>query len=169
MGKQNLLSEEFIKSQTQKTDKPPQYFEGILQLRECSHEVQDFVIEECKKNNRGRIGKVKSSKGGFDFYMQSNTFLGHLEKKLKDNFVGEFTKTATLHTKDKQTSKDLYRITVLFRQSPFKKGDNLLIKGDIYNIISIGKKVIAKELKTNKKSTFTFHELKELKARINEE
>jgi NMD protein affecting ribosome stability and mRNA decay len=146
-------------------DKPLNYFEGILQLRECSSEVYDYVEEQCAKDEYGAYSKVQKVVNGHDYYMQFNPFLRKLGKRLKHNFDGQLTETATLHSRDSQGNKDLYRVTVLFRQSEFTKGDKIEIQGEMYEIVIIGKKIIAKKLPNGKKEHFTIDRLKELKAR----
>jgi NMD protein affecting ribosome stability and mRNA decay len=146
-------------------DKPANYFEGILQLRECSKEVYEYVEEQCLKDQYGAYSKIERVINGYDFYMQYNPFLRKLGKRLKNNFEGQLTETATLHTKDRQSNKELYRVTVLFRQSDFSKGDKIDIQGEEYEVVMTGKKVIVKKLPNGKKEHFTIDKLKELKVR----
>lgn len=96
-----------------------EYFEGILQLRDIKQEVTDFCLEDIEKHSeKGGIffSKTEEVKNGVDFYCSSNKYLMHLGKKLKKRFKGELKTSAKLFTKNKQTSKDVYRVTVLFRQ-----------------------------------------------------
>ena len=148
-----------------KEEKPANYFEGILQLRDVSQEVIDFVEENCMMQGPRMVSKVKKVKNGFDFYIQSNKYLTKLGKLIRSNFDGELTKSASLHTKDKQSSKELYRLTILFREANFSKGDIITVKGERYQIIGISKDVLAKDLLTNKKKHFSFEQLRQLKAR----
>ena len=140
--------------------KPPNYFEGILQLREVSQEVVDFVEDACIGSDRGQVAKVKKVKNGFDFYMQSNPFLRQLAKKIKENFSGELVTTATLHTRDTKSNKDLYRVTVMFRELPVKKGDTFTLNGDEFEVLGVSEKILARDLKTKKKKQFRFSELR---------
>ncbi len=39
-----------------------------------------------------------------------------MAKKLSQSFKGDLKSTRTLHTRDKQRSKELYRVTVCFRK-----------------------------------------------------
>ena len=92
-----------------------QYFEGILQLRNPSQEAINFVINQFKNNSKEWIAKEEKLKTGIDYYISSNHFLLALGKRLKKSFKGELKISRRLHSKDRMTSRQLYRVTVLFR------------------------------------------------------
>ena len=96
-------------------DKNPQYFQGILQLRNPHEESIRFIRNQFKKNPKVWIAKEVNIKTGIDFYVSSNKFLMSLGKKLKKSFKGELKVSRKLHTKNRLTSKNVYRVTVLFR------------------------------------------------------
>lgn len=118
--------------------KHPSYFEAILQLREVSDKVIDFVKNEVEKA-KIPIAKEKKVKNGFDFYLADNQFTKSLGKKLQQKFGGQVLTTASLHTQKK--GKDLYRVTVLFRGIDFKKGDKVSYQGEEYEVKAIGKDI----------------------------
>lgn len=91
-----------------------QYFEAKLQLRPFNKEVFNYVIKQIKKNNV-LIAKEVKLKYGIDLYLTSNRFALALGKKLKKAFKGTLKISRTLYSRDRQTSKTLYRVTVLFR------------------------------------------------------
>ncbi len=93
----------------------PQYFEGTLQLRNPNEEVLNFISNQFKRNEKVWIAKQERLKTGIDLYVSSNKFLLKLGKKLKKSFKGELKTSRTLHTKNRLTSKNVYRVTVLFR------------------------------------------------------
>ena len=93
----------------------PQYFEGILQLRNPNEEVLNFISNQFKRNEKVWIAKQERLKTGIDLYISSNKFLLALGKKLKKSFKGELKTSRKLHTKNRLTSKNVYRVTVLFR------------------------------------------------------
>ncbi|MBS3176865.1 hypothetical protein J4457_06545 [Candidatus Woesearchaeota archaeon] len=138
--------------------KNPQYFEGILQVRDCTDEVIDFVREQALKHPFAFISKEKLVLGGGDFYFSDKRFLRSLGRKLEESFVGELKTSATLHTKSKETSKDLYRLTILFRQMSFKKGGELSYKGEVVRVIHVGNNVIVQDVKTGKKFHISLQE-----------
>ena len=91
------------------------YFEAILQIRPFNKEVLDYVVKQVEKNDQLLIAKIEELKEGVDFYMSSQRQTISLGKKLKRVFNGEIKITRKLHTLNKQTSKNVYRVTVLFR------------------------------------------------------
>ncbi|MFH2028311.1 MAG: NMD3-related protein [Nanoarchaeota archaeon] len=96
-------------------DKNPDYFEGILQLRNPSEEALNFVLNQFKKNDKVWISKEVKLKTGIDLYVSSNRFLSSIGKKLKKSFKGKLITSKRLHTKNRLTSKEVYRGTVCFR------------------------------------------------------
>lgn len=150
---------------SEKQEKPINYFEGILQLREVSKDVFDYVEEECLNEHPRMVAKVLQVRGGYDLYLQNNKFLTKLGKRIQTRFCGELLKTASLHTRDTQKNKDLYRLTVLFRQHEYGKGDTILFQGEEYLIVSAEGKVHLKNNKTGKKMITTYKKLKDYKAR----
>ena len=91
------------------------YYEGTLQLRNPNEEVINFIKNQFKNNEKVWVAKYETLKTGIDIYISSNRFLLALGKKLKKSFKGELKTSRKLHTKHKMTSKEVYRVTVLFR------------------------------------------------------
>lgn len=120
------------------------YFEGILQLRSPNKEVADFIRCEAAKESQ-IITKEEKVRNGIDFYFASKKFLRTLGHRLQRTFSGELKFSARLHTRNRQTSRDVYRLHILFRVSALKKGDSIDYKGEKIKIISIGKKIFAKK------------------------
>ncbi len=94
------------------------YYEGKLQLRNPNEEVLNFINNQFKNNEKVWIAKAERLKTGIDLYISSNRFLLSLGKKLKKSFKGELKTSRKLFSKSRLTSKQLYRVTVLFRLSP---------------------------------------------------
>ncbi len=136
----------------------PTYFEGILQLRNPSQEVVDFVEDSVERDKKCWVSEIKEVRNGLDFYLSSNQYLKTLGKKLKEKFPGELKMSSSLHTKSK-TGKDLYRGTVLFRFIDIKKGDQIEDKGEEYEVLGVGTKVLMKNIKTGKKKQLGFEEI----------
>ena len=142
-------------------DRPKTYFEGVLQLRNPTPAIIDFVADEVEKTPSVWIAKTKKLKNGIDLFLSSNKFLADIARKLKDNFTGEILRSNTLFSEDKQTSKVLYRGCYLFRYYDIKKGDKVIIRGQTIQIIAIGKELLAKDMETQRKVHIKFADLKD--------
>ena len=97
------------------------YFEGILQLRETTDEIANWVRNKVQKDAKAVITKEKPVTNGIDLYFNDQHYLQSLGKKLKLQFGGTLTISRRLHTVHKITSKLLYRVSVLYKPLPFKR------------------------------------------------
>jgi NMD protein affecting ribosome stability and mRNA decay len=135
------------------------YYEGILQLRNPTKEIIEFVKNQIKKKPDVLITAEKKVTNGIDLYMTSQKHIRIIGKRLKKNFCGELKVSSKLHTKNRQTSKNVYRINVLFRAVKCDVGDILTFKGDMIKILKLGKRILAKDLQTGKKLSITYKDL----------
>ena len=135
------------------------YYEGILQLRNVGNEVVNFAIKEIDKEPSAKISEIKEAGDGFDIYITRQKFLRSLGNKLQKQFGGQVVVSRRIFTRNRQTSRDLYRVNLLFRLPPFKKGDIIGYKGDKIKIMQMHKKVLAKDIKTGKKLNLSFKDL----------
>jgi len=118
------------------------YFEAIVQLR-------NIKFEDVEKYF-GQITKLEKVRNGFDVYMASSQKAKNIAKHFQN--LGAQTKlSATLHTKDKITSKDLYRLTILVKFPDYKKGDILNIDNMPWKIVKYNP-LTARNLFTGKSS-----------------
>lgn len=122
------------------------YFEGILQLRHPTLEVQKYL-----QPHSCQISKVTKETNGFDYYFISQRFLRAIGKDLARRFPGELVTSRRLHTRSRQTGKDVYRVTVLFRCYRIAKGDIVTIRGSSYTVLMVGKKVYVQDNRTKEK------------------
>ncbi len=135
--------------------KPNNYFEGMLQLRDCTQEVYDYV-EERMKEEKVTIADTKEFPNGVNHKVSSNPFLIKLSTELPKKFSGEVKISRKLYSRDHLTQKEIWRITLLFKQYPFKIGEVIDHRGDKVKVMSISKsKVTVKDMKTGKKSFLT--------------
>ena len=93
----------------------PSYYEGVLQLRNPSDECLNFIKNQFKNNKKAWIAKEEYYKTGIDLYISSNKFLLKLGKALKKSFKGKLVITRRIFTQNRLTSKNVYRMTVLFK------------------------------------------------------
>lgn len=144
-----------------KYDRNPDYFEGVLQLRNITPELEAFVHNSLSREHV-RIAKAIPQPLGIDLYVSSNKFILKLAKKLKETFSGELKISSRLFTKNRQTSKNVYRMSVFFKQTLFHRGDCITIRGNTVKILSIGNKIRAQDIKTGKKYEYSFLDMEKV-------
>ena len=145
-----------------KHDVHENYFQGVLQLRNPSDELLVYVFESVDSaGDEVWISKEKKVKNGFDFYLSNNKFLRRIAEQLKNKFFGQTKVTATLHTRDALRSKELFRVTVLFRLAPFKRGEIFPVRGSEMKVVNIGDKVTLKDLKTGKNRLIAYEDVEQ--------
>lgn len=130
-----------------------EYLEGILQLRDVKQEIIDFVYSEVEANRVGGVHITKATplKNGIDLQITSKKFLRVIGKKLKLRFNGELKENAKLFSRDKQKSKHIYRLNVLFKGRKYKIGE-VIEKGEQkIKIKSLGQHVCGVDIDTGKK------------------
>ncbi len=121
------------------TGKHPQYYEAILQLRDISQDVVNYVETEFMRA-KIPLTKALEVKNGIDFYVADSQFTRSLGKRLQEKFGGELLITASLYGVKKD--REVYRVTVLFRVAPFRKGDTVQYRGEEYIVKVMGKKMV---------------------------
>lgn len=141
-------------------EKSASYFEGILQLRDTSNEVLNYVKHLVGQKPDVHIAKIQKLKTGLDIYISSQRFLRTLGLALQKKFGGELVVSRRLHTTHHLTSRFLYRVNVLFRQHHCKKGDIITVRGKKYEVINCGKKIFCRDIKTNQKVQLNYNMLK---------
>ncbi|MEW5897345.1 MAG: NMD3-related protein [Nanoarchaeota archaeon] len=135
----------------------PQYFEAILQLRECSPAAVNFAEKEMGAKKIPLAKKV-TVKNGFDYYLADKDFTKALGKKLQEQFGGELNTTASIF--GRKDGKDLYRLTILFRGISFKKGDFVEYKGENYKVVLVGRDILLQDVKTGGKVHVWYKDIK---------
>lgn len=142
-------------------DKHQDYFEGVLQLRDPRKEIKQYIrkIFSDAKRPDVWISKEEKVRGGIDFYVSSQKFLRGLGHKIQDKFGGEIKNSRKIHTRDKQSGKDLYRAFLLFRPSKYVKGQVIEYRGEKIKIISAVREIYGINLKTKKKVHIKFDKL----------
>lgn len=140
--------------------KSSQYYEGILQLRNPNKKVRAFVKNQIDKKEGVFISKIVKVRNGFDYYISSNRFLKNLGYKLREQFGGELKMSSKLYSRDRQTSKELHRLNVLYRCCDFKRGSIIEVRGEKIKVVGLGKRVQGKRLKDGKRIFIDFKELR---------
>jgi NMD protein affecting ribosome stability and mRNA decay len=128
----------------------PNYFQGILQLRDVTEKVYAFVKAQLDKRDDVAVTKTVKYPNGADLYLTSQKFVSAIGKKLKESFGGELKITSKLHTRSK-TGKDLYRVTALYRPIKYKRGDIVNVRGEDVKLLQVGNRIFARVMKSGKK------------------
>ena len=136
------------------------YFEGILQLRETPDEIANWVRNKVQKDAKAVITKEKPVTNGIDLYFNDQHYLQRLGKTLKLQFGGTLTISRRLHTVHKITSKLLYRVSVLYKPLPFKRGDIIDVHGEQAIVLAVGSKVQIRYLSSSKKDVISADRLR---------
>lgn len=99
-----------------KITKHENYFEAVIQIRDPTDELINLINNQLKKNPDVFISNVFAQKDGFDIYISSQRFARNLGNKMKRAFRdSELKMTRSIYSRNRQTSKDIYRVTVMFR------------------------------------------------------
>ncbi len=134
------------------------YYEGILQLRNASAESREyakkFLLSKSKK--QVLVNKVVDKNSSVDYYFTDKKKMRPLALKLVRNFGGYISENPQLFSKDKQTSKDIYRQNILVELPPFGEGD-VIVMGETLILVKKAEKIITGiNLETGKKTTFSY-------------
>ena len=125
------------------------YFEGTLQLRNVNDEIIDF-IKDYLKNNNVFISKESKQPKGYDITVSDKKKIQNFGSMLQKKYGGILKISPRLHTRNKQTSKDVYRVNVYFEAPDYKVGDVIKVEKKLIIIAGIKKNVIGKDLATDK-------------------
>ena len=141
--------------------KHPSYFEAVLQLRDCSEKIIEYVEEQIIRY-KIPLAKVMKLKKGIDFYLADNQFTRALGKKLQIKFGGDYNVTSSLW--GRKSGKEVYRLTVLFRSIGFKKHDTVEFEGERYNVkMLLGTKLMLQNEKTGQKIQVKYKDIEQVK------
>jgi NMD protein affecting ribosome stability and mRNA decay len=121
-----------------------EYYEGILQLRNVRDDVLECIRDFVDKNkDRGFfITKEKKAYGGLDFYVTSQRIIQTLGKRLEARFGGKCVVSPHLQSRDRQKSKNLYRVNVLYRVPAVCLGDLVSWDKGVGMVLKVGKKKV---------------------------
>ena len=130
------------------------YFEAILQIRSPNFNVLDKSVDFLQKRvenlrHKGMfINRTERLDDGYDLYVTSRKIAMTLGKELQGQYGGEFKASPQLFSRNKQTSKNIYRVNVLVRLPEFEKGDILLYDEKIFRVEKLGSKIKLQDLMT---------------------
>lgn len=132
-----------------------EYYEAILQVRSSSFKVLEESIELLKKRvenlrHKGMfINKVKQVNEGYDLYMTNNKIAQALGRELYEAYGGIYKASPHLFSRNRQTSKNIYRVNVFVRLPDFEKADVILANDKVFKVEKLGKKIKLLDLDKN--------------------
>jgi NMD protein affecting ribosome stability and mRNA decay len=134
--------------QRQKTS----YFDGILQIRSSRKDVMQHIQERISTalNHRVFISNIEEHKNGVDLYFSDKRKMQRIAHDLHDRFGGTLSEHPTLFSYNHQSSKDLYRLTILLTLPTMIKGDVVDSSGTPVLITKVAGMVQGKNIITGK-------------------
>ena|SRR3989338_11389652 len=142
------------------TGKHPQYFEAILQLRDITPEVLAFVEEDIQ-HYRIPVPKIIKLKTGYDFYLADSNYAKALGRKLQQQFNGKPLISQSVY--GQKDGKQVFRVTILFRQASFQKGDIVSYKGEEHQVLLMDNEIVLQHQQTGKKLRVKYREINLIK------
>ncbi|NQU79810.1 hypothetical protein HQ545_08645 [Candidatus Woesearchaeota archaeon] len=128
-----------------------QYFEGTLQLRDVTPELIDFVRDDISAREGVHINKESGKGCNIDMRISSARYLRALGSKLVKKYNGELKSTSKLFSWNKQTSREIHRVNLLFRLRNYKIGDIVETNGMNVKVTTVGRRVTGIDMETGKK------------------
>ncbi len=139
----------------QKAKEGSEYYEGVLQIRNASMEVKDFVKNHVNKSDFF-VNKLVDKGSSVDFYLTSKKEQVIIAKKIVNHFGGLIENNAKLFSKDRMTSKEIFRVNTLVILPLFKEGDVIEYSDKPVLIKSLGKTIKGFDLENAKKVSLSF-------------
>ena len=127
-----------------------------MQLRNPNEVVLDFIKKKVHEHKDVFVSQRKEVTDGIDIFFSSRRFVYNLGHKLQKEFGGELKVSPRIFTRNKLTSKDVYRLEVYYRLPSVKKGDSITLRGEDYMVLVVAKKLYVRHKKTGKKSWVDF-------------
>jgi len=133
------------------------YFEGILQVRNASNEVLDFIKNDLAKNrSKGfHINKetyIDDTGLNVDYFYTNKGYMRIVAEKLKNHFGAVLKQNAQLFSINWETSKNIYRLNILVELPKYHKNDVIKIGTQLFKIVSMDEKIHVLNLENNSKT-----------------
>jgi NMD protein affecting ribosome stability and mRNA decay len=129
------------------------YFEGILQLRNARTDVKEYVKNYAAKHEVF-INKIVDKGKDVDYFFVRKKQLQPLALKLMRNFGAVIDSNAQLFSRNRLTSKDIFRVNTLVTLPDFAVGDVVEFEGAPFFVKETNKIITGMNLATGKKATF---------------
>ncbi|PIY60584.1 hypothetical protein COY95_01015, partial [Candidatus Woesearchaeota archaeon CG_4_10_14_0_8_um_filter_47_5] len=126
------------------------YFEAIVQMKTGRKEIHAFFEERVQeRTNKGMcISKKMPVKESVHYYLTGQRHLRGIMQQLVDRFGGEIVVSKKLFSEDHLSSRNVYRVTVLYRPPEFQKGSVILYNNRAMRVAGLGKTALLEDLET---------------------
>lgn len=141
-----------------KFGKHAQYLEGVLQVRNEDEETLRFLFNYLQQHGTS-IAKRTEQKNGTDYFLSSKTIVERAAYALQEKFGGLVKTSAQLFGRDKQRSRNLYRVNALIEMPPFKEGAVIKTEKDVLLLLERQKRLKFYSLVRGR---LIYHEYKQL-------
>lgn len=129
--------------------KQGKYYEGVLQLRNASDEIIHYVKKYIFSNHIHISDEVMHD-NGMDLQLSDKKKLHTLGNELHKKFGGKLKVNEQIFTRDRQTSKDMYRIHLYYEAPNYKPGDVVKIDNKLVLLRKVSKTVTGFDLITQR-------------------
>ncbi|MBW2996395.1 hypothetical protein KY332_03785 [Candidatus Woesearchaeota archaeon] len=136
------------------------YYEGNLQLRNVTKKIVKEARALVEMNKPAFIAKEVKFKNGKDLYLSSQKTMQVIAKTLQKKYGGEVKISRKLFGVRRQTSKKVYRLTVLYRMPRFKVGDVVKAGAKIMKITRLGNRVYGIDVEKGKKISVDYDKVR---------
>ncbi len=138
--------------------KDSKYFEGVLQIRNQTPELKDYLLEvfDRVKEDKIYVTAVLELKNGIDYYMTSKKFITRIIYELQEKFGGTVNVSEQLFTHNHLRSKDVFRVNGVFIQSPIGKGEFIKVDNSVVKVTSVSKNVFGHDIVNGSKVKLNF-------------
>ncbi|MFP4189958.1 MAG: NMD3-related protein [Candidatus Woesearchaeota archaeon] len=129
------------------------YLEGTLQLRNVDEGMFTFLQDQLSiaEKRFSHVIDLREKDKAIDIDMTSQKEIEKIAKNMQKEFGGELKMDYKLHTRDKQTQKELHRLTATVILPDVKKGDHIESGDQVYKVVAImGNKMKVSDLDTGK-------------------
>lgn len=136
-----------------------QYFEGMIQLRYNSQIAPRVELDLAKQvkfwaDKQVFVTKEHTNDEGKDLWLTSKKDMSVFSDKLQRKYGCVVVKSAKLFSRNKQTSKNIYRLNILVKFPEFMEGSIIFVNNKIAKVLQLRRQIKALDLKTGK--TFGF-------------
>ena len=139
------------------------YFEGILQVRNATSEMKDFIRNDLLRNkSKGfHINKeeyIDDTGNNIDYYYTNKGYMRVVAEKLKNHFGAVLKQNAQLFSINWETSKNIYRLNILVQMPNYHKNDVIKIGKQLFRIVSMDEKIHVVDMGNNSKTLIAHKE-----------